>query len=128
MTRKILFLLFGTVAIAACQQNTPRYVNDDVITYEQFLGYVPDPATLCQSGRDGTQCVSPRAGAMPAQNAVKVAPDGGNLYMETDKYVIEIQGNPTKKYNYYIWTGNATYDDAPDVIVNDGVPSVLVQQ
>ena len=42
-------------------------------------------------------------------------PNGNDLKLETDHHIIHISGLPESDYAYYVWTGDKTYSDAPDV-------------
>ena len=55
-------------------------------------------------------------------------PNGNDLKLETAHHVIEIEAEPGKSYDYYVWTGEKTYQDDPDLVVQDGVASVLVAE
>lgn len=52
-------------------------------------------------------------------------PNGNDLMLETDKHVIQITANPGTPYTYYVWAGNKTTSEAPDMIVEQGTTMVL---
>ena len=47
-------------------------------------------------------------------------PNGNDLTLETDRHIIHISGLPDSDYAYYVWTGDKTYSDDPDVKVESG--------
>lgn len=55
-------------------------------------------------------------------------PNGNDLKLETAHHVIEIDAQPGKQYDYYVWTGEKTYADDPDLVVQEGQASVLVEE
>ncbi len=116
MNTKTLFLLAVACLTAGCSANrdTPReyveyadtveYVTDEYPVYDAALGAEAD----VQTGR------------------VKYSvPRDGDLTLETRHHVIQIQGQPDTNYSYYVWTGDKTYNDDPDLIVDDGNVMVL---
>ena len=54
------------------------------------------------------------------------APNGNDLVLETNKHIIEIQAQSGTPYSYYVWAGNKTTADDPDLILEDGTAMVLV--
>ncbi len=54
-------------------------------------------------------------------------PNGNDLVLETKKRVLHIEAQPNKKYDYYVWTGDKSYEQDPDLIVQDGVAAVLAE-
>lgn len=99
MKRDFLFLLIATIAIAGCRSN-----NAPVEEY--------------------TDCVN--CGDV---NMVEYSmPNGNDLKLETAHHVIKIDAQPGKQYDYYVWTGEKTYADEPDIVVQDGVAAVLVEE
>ena len=52
-------------------------------------------------------------------------PNGNDLMLETDKHVIQITANPGTPYTYYVWAGNKTTSDDPDMVVDQGTVMVL---
>ncbi len=56
------------------------------------------------------------------------SPNGNDLVLETDKHIIEIQAPAGTPYSYYVWAGDKTTADAPDLIVEDGQSMVLVEE
>lgn len=100
MKRNILFLLIAAVAVAGCRSGV-----------------------LVDNG-EYADCIN-----CAADNMVEYSmPNGNDLKLETAHHVIKIDGQPGKQYDYYVWTGDKTYDDAPDIIVQDGVAAVLVEE
>ena len=97
MKRNILFLLVAAFAFAGCRSNDAPVEYDDCINCD---------------------------GANVVQYSM---PNGNDLKLETAHHVIEIQAQPGKQYDYYVWTGEKSYNDDPDLVVQDGVASVLVE-
>lgn len=52
-------------------------------------------------------------------------PNGNDLMLETANHVIQITANPGTPYTYYVWAGNKTTNDDPDMIVDQGEVMVL---
>ena len=101
MKRNVLFLLVAATAFAGCRSdNTPV------------------------SGEEYVECVN-CDGAGVVEYSM---PNGNDLKLETAHHVIEIQAQPGKQYDYYVWTGDKSYDTDPDLVVQDGVASVLVSE
>ena len=104
MKRNILFLLIAALAFAGCRSNDAPIDN---VEYTEYA--------------DCVDCGD--------VNMVEYSmPHGNDLKLETAHHVIQIDGKPGKSYDYYVWTGKKTYDDAPDIIVQDGNASVLVEE
>ncbi len=55
-------------------------------------------------------------------------PNGNDLKLETAHHVIQIDAQPGKQYDYYVWTGEKTYADDPDIIVQEGNAAVLIEE
>ncbi len=55
-------------------------------------------------------------------------PNGNDLMLETAGHVIEITANPGTPYAYYVWAGDKTTADDPDMIVDQGAVMVLTQE
>ena len=99
MKKKVLFLLIAALAFAGCRSND--------VPVEEY-----------------TDCVN--CGGV---NVVKYSmPHGNDLKLETAHHVIEIEGQPGKQYDYYVWTGEKTYSDDPDIVVQEGTAAVLVKE
>ena len=104
MKKNILFLLFAALAFAGCWSDGTPVDNGDYVEY--------------------ADCVN--CGGV---NRVEYSMSNGNdLKLETAHHVIKIDGKPGKSYDYYVWTGEKTYDDLPDIIVQDGSAAVLVEE
>ena len=101
MKRNTLFLLVAALAFAGCRSSNPSVDNVDIV--------------------DCINC----DGANVVQYSM---PNGNDLKLETAHHVIQIEAQPGKQYNYYVWTGGKAYNDDPDLVVQDGVASVLVEQ
>ena len=98
MKRSTLFLLIATAAVAGCRSNDAPVEYNDCIN----CGDV---------------------------NVVQYSmPNGNDLKLETAHHVIEIAAQPGKQYDYYVWTGEKTYADDPDLVIQDGAPSVLINK
>ena len=104
MKKNVLFLLLAVAAVAGCQSNDVPVDNTNAI--------------------DSIECVD--CGDV---NIVQYSmPNGNDLKLETAHHVIQIDGRPGKQYDYYVWTGEKTYADDPDIIVQDGTAAVLVEE
>ena len=101
MTRNILFLLVAVAAVAGCRSNDAPVDNVDII-----------------------DCVN-----CDGVNMVQYSmPNGNDLKLETAHHVIQIDAQPGKQYDYYVWTGEKSYADDPDLVVQDGAASVLIKE
>jgi len=99
MKRNILFLLIAALAFAGCR-------SDDAP--------VTEPVDCINCG---------------GVNMVEYSmPNGNDLKLETTQHVIKINALPGKVYDYYVWTGDKTYNDAPDIVIQDGNAAVLVEE
>ncbi len=104
MKRNILFLLVAVAAVAGCRSSDAPIDNVDAI--------------------DSIDCVE--CGDV---NIVQYSmPHGNDLKLETAHHVIQIDAQPGKAYDYYVWTGDKDYADDPDIIVNEGTAAVLVSE
>lgn len=99
MKRNVLFLLIAVLAVAGCRSNDAPV---DTMEYDDCINCA------------GVQMVK------------YSMPNGNDLKLETPRQVIEIEAQPGKSYDYYVWVGDKTYDDDPDLVVQDGAASVLV--
>ena len=105
MKRNALFLLIAAFAFAGCRSD-----NAPVNNYDDNVDIV--------------ECVN-----CDGANMVEYSmPNGNDLKLETAHHVIEIQGQPGKQYDYYVWTGEKSYQDDPDLIVQDGVAAIRVEE
>jgi len=101
MKRNILFLLIAAIAVAGCRSNDAPVDEQPVV-----------------------DCID--CGGV---NRVEYSmPKGNDLKLETAHHVIQIDGQPGKQYDYYVWTGEKTYADDPDIVVQDGTAAVLVEE
>lgn len=105
--KKIAFVL-GLTVLCACQTREPASTE-----------YVDEYEFDAAVGESRTSGVS---------DVAYSSPNGNDLRLETDHHVIQINGAPNSKYTYYVWTGGRTYDQEPDLIVEDGVSAVLVEE
>lgn len=104
MKRNILFLMVAALAVAGCwSKNAPV----DAVDNAEYV--------------DCVDC----DGAHMVQYSM---PNGNDLKLETAHHVIEVQGQPGKKYDYYVWTGKREYSDDPDLIVQDGVAAIRIEE
>ena len=55
-------------------------------------------------------------------------PNGNDLMLETDHHIIHITAQPDSDYAYYVWTGDKTYADAPDIKIENGDAYVLSEE
>lgn len=101
MKRNILFLLMATIAIAGCRSNNAPVAEQPVV--------------------DCIDC----GGVNMVQYSM---PNGNDLKLETAHHVIQIDAQPGKQYDYYVWTGEKTYADDPDIIVQEGNAAVLIEE
>lgn len=131
MRRMYLFCLVGTLALAGC---TTTYEYDEYDEYLQSLG--------CNAGNPN--CVARQVVQYPAPDTTNPryvfvedkpvkeikysSPAGNDLRLETDEYIIQVQGAPNKKYDYYVWAGDKQYTDDPDLIIQDGNAAVLISE
>ena len=98
MKKNILFLLVAVAAVAGCRSNDAPVDNADCI----------------------------KCGDV---NMVQYSmPNGNDLKLETAHHVIQIDAQPGKQYDYYVWTGEKSYSDDPDLVVQDGAASVLIEE
>ena len=103
MKRNVLFLLIAAAAFAGCRS---------------------DNAPVSGEEYEYAECAD-----CDGANVVEYSmPNGNDLKLETAHHVIEIQAQPGKQYDYYVWTGEKSYDSDPDLVVQDGVASVLVSE
>lgn len=108
MKKNTLFLLLAGVALVACRSN-----NQAPAGYNEMVEVVEyDNCVNC--GRPGEVKYS--------------MPRGNDLVLETSRHVIQIDAQPGVKYDYYVWTGDKSYADDPDLIVQEGVAAVLVEE
>ncbi len=52
-------------------------------------------------------------------------PNGNDLKLETDHHIVHITANPDTEYAYYVWTGDKTYDDDPDIVIEQGAAYII---
>ena len=109
MKRNILFLLIAALAFAGCQSN------DVPVDNVEYVDDTIDSVVTC-TDCDGVQVVP------------YSMPNGNDLKLETAHHVVQIDGKPGKQYDYYVWTGEKTYNDDPDIIIQDGTAAVLVEE
>lgn len=105
---KKIILCLCVFALAACRRNAPV----DVRYVDEYDSQMP----IIESRTTGVSDVA------------YSSPNGNDLRLETDHHVIQINAAPNSKYTYYVWTGGRTYDQDPDLIVEDGVSAVLVDE
>lgn len=55
-------------------------------------------------------------------------PNGNDLKLETAHHVVHVTAEPNTQYAYYVWTGDKTYDEDPDIIVENGDAYVLTNE
>lgn len=55
-------------------------------------------------------------------------PNDNDLKLETDRHVIHVTSNPNTQYMYYVWTGDKTYDDDPDIIIEPDAAYVITNE
>ena len=92
--------LFLTLCVAGCASNgVPPAVESDIV----------DMQPICTEN-----C-----------GVAVTMPNGNDLMLETPNSIIHVTATPGVPYEYRVWTGDKTYDDAPDVVVSDGDAYVL---
>ena len=101
MKRNILFLFVAALAVAGCWSNNASVGSVGSVGYD-----------------DCVNC----GGAQVVKYSM---PHGNDLVLETGRHVIQVEAEPGKQYDYYIWTGEKNYDDDPDLVIQDGVAAVL---
>ena len=101
MKRNILFLIVAALAFAGCRSNDAPVTDAEPV-----------------------ECIN----CGDVQMVKYSTPNGNDLKLETTRHVVQIDGQPGKQYDYYIWMGEKSYDDAPDLIISDGQTSVLVEE
>lgn len=102
MKKIILPLMGAMVILAGCQSSSNEIVEQ------------PNIADSCV----GTNCAVVRYST----------PNGNDLVLETAKHIIEIQAPTNVPYSYYVWAGDKTTADDPDLVVEDGKSMVLVEE
>ena len=55
-------------------------------------------------------------------------PNDNDLKLETDHHIIHIMADPNSQYAYHVWTGDKTYEDDPDIIVEQGTAYVITNE
>lgn len=118
-----LFCLMAMFAVAGCQSR-------DTLEYDEYDEYL---ASFGCNG--GNACVGAnRARFIDAdterekQSEIRFSrPNGNDLVLETSGYILQVEGAPNKKYDYYVWTGDKDYSDDPDLIIQNGTAAVLVE-
>ena len=56
------------------------------------------------------------------------SPNGNDLVLETDHHIIQVSAQTDVPYKYYVWAGDKTTADEPDMIVQDGQTMILVEE
>lgn len=120
--RKSLFAIL-LLSLAGCTSGS-----------DQEMGYLDPDATGCRVVDNVMICMgdtdefAPRYLAsgryIPANRVggTKIAydtPNNNDLALETQRTLLHVVGAPEKRYNYYVWTGDKTFDDEPDLIIED---------
>lgn len=85
----------------------------------------------CQTASDGVIVEQEMASECIGENCsiIRYAmPNGNDLMLETEKHVIQITANPGTPYTYYVWAGNKTTDEDPDMIVENGETMILTTE
>lgn len=94
---KRVFLFLSVVVLAACQGTTA----------------------------DDSSSVNPECIGQNCEIVRYSTPNGNDLVLETSEHVIEIEAEPGVKYAYYIWGGDKSTDEKPDLIIKDGQPVTI---
>lgn len=104
MKRNILLLLVVAVLVVGCKSDNAPVNDGEFVEYADCVG--------CGD-----------------VNVVRYSmPNGNDLKLETAHHVIQIDAQPGKQYDYYVWTGDKDYADNPDIIVQEGTAAVLVEE
>lgn len=76
------------------------------------------------AGQQGFNCADENCEVIRVES-----PNGNDLVLETSKHVIEVQAQSGDvPYSYYVWTGNKSTSEEPDLVVEDGNTMVLVEE
>ena len=102
--KAIMFALSGIVLVLAACQTTP---------HEE---YVPEETATTECV--GTNCAVVRY----------ATPNGNDLVLETDHHIIQVSAQTDVPYKYYVWAGDKTTADDPDMVVQDGQVAILVEE
>jgi hypothetical protein len=118
MKKNTLFLLLAVLTVAGCHpgyryNDGIEYVSDDVVGAECPEYVVVNGVATCAADTQVVEYSTPKR---------------NDLKLETAHHVIQMDGLPDKSYDYYIWAGDKTYADKPDIVVQDGEVSVVVKQ
>jgi ABC-type uncharacterized transport system auxiliary subunit len=104
--KQIIFALSGIALVLAGCQSTPTEV------YEEY----PEPEYVSECA--GSDCAIVRY----------ASPNGNDLVLETDHHVIQVSAQTNVPYKYYVWAGNKTTADDPDMIIQDGQTMILAEE
>lgn len=113
---KAKFILFLVVAVALAGCRSDRGVGTEYVEYSDDVQYISG-----QSDNGNMPCASD-AGTSTIKYSVA---QNGDLTLETRHHVINVNGAPSGSYAYYVWAGDKTYNDAPDLIVEDNTIMTL---
>lgn len=93
--KRILFLpiLMGVMLLAACQTTSEQVF----VEQEKSRTCVDDQCKII----------------------TYAAANGNDLMLETAKHVIQITAQPGTPYAYYIWAGDKTTSDEPDIVIDN---------
>lgn len=85
--------------------------------------------TGCMSGAPENEYVdAPVECAGDCSGVAFSMPNGNDLKLETAHHVVHVTAQPGTPYAYYVWTGDKTYDDDPDIVVENGDAYVLTNE
>ncbi len=56
------------------------------------------------------------------------APNGNDLRLETSHHIVHVTAQPDVPYAYYVWTGDKSYADEPDIVIKNGDTYVLTSE
>lgn len=119
--------MVAMLTIAGCNVNNGY----EYAEYDEYDAYLAQLG--CENpnaGVNGAPCIR-RADGAPENKVKEIkysTPNGNDLVLETPEYVIQIEGAPNKKYDYYVWTGKRDYAEDPDLIIQDGTAAILVAE
>ena len=81
------------------------------------------PTVQALRDRQAAANVNPTASVTQVKYSM---PNGNDLVLETPTQKIQVAGAPGQKYDYYVWFGDRSYVEDPDMIVSDGEVGILV--
>ncbi len=105
--KKLNLLFLVAITMAACHRASDDFVVDNMY-------YESDTVV---------EYVQPVRPAVSAATRIGANLDR-DLVVETNNHIIQMVGEPDKKYEYRVWIGDTDVNADPDVIVNRGTVMV----